>query len=187
MGVENTLTEEGFASLLRWLDSDGESAGRKYEVIRARLIRIFVGRGCHEAEALADLTIDRVTSKVPSLDGTYEGDPALFFYGVARNVYLEWLRRQGREVPIIREPVYSDETEDTQDIAYNCLERCLEKLSLNLREMIVEYYREEKSAKIEHRRQMAKNLGISAGALQIKTSRVRARLLDCVRECINAA
>jgi len=43
--------------LLGWLSTNEASAAEKYEKIRARLIRLFVGRGCYEAEMLADQTI----------------------------------------------------------------------------------------------------------------------------------
>jgi hypothetical protein len=53
MPANPSITQEGFELLLDWLDTKNESAGEKYEKIRGRLIRIFVGRGCHEAELLA--------------------------------------------------------------------------------------------------------------------------------------
>ena len=55
------LTQEDFDRLLRWLDANLEAAGKEYEAIRQRLIKIFARRGCSEAEDLADETINRVT------------------------------------------------------------------------------------------------------------------------------
>ena len=40
------LNQEAFDELLAWLNPDRERAGRKYEDIRQRLIRIFMHRGC---------------------------------------------------------------------------------------------------------------------------------------------
>ena len=59
-----SLTKEAFDSLLSWLDPDREWAGEKYEVIRARLIKVFAYRGCHTPEELADETINRVAKKI---------------------------------------------------------------------------------------------------------------------------
>jgi RNA polymerase sigma factor (sigma-70 family) len=184
MDPDKTVTEEKFRLLLKWLDADDGHAGRKYEAIRKRLITVFTGRGCHEAEHLADLTIDRVTLQVNKLNGNYEGDPALYFYGVARNIYLEWQRKQKpmREIAPT-DAAYSNEI-DEKEKEFHCLESCLEKLGSNVREMMIEYYRDEKQAKIARRKQLAASMGISTGALQIKTSRVRTQLLECVRKCM---
>jgi DNA-directed RNA polymerase specialized sigma24 family protein len=183
MAPDSTITQEAFTRLLDWLDPDPESAASKYESVRQRLIRLFVGRGCFEAEMLADLTIDRVARKVPELNGTYVGEPAAYFCGVAKNVYLEWLRKQKRSRVAPRDFHVTDEDDD-REAEFACLEKCLATLPVNLREMIVEYYRDEKRAKIERRKALAEKLGITIGALQIKTSRVRARLHACVHECL---
>ena len=62
------LSQEAFDALLKWLDSDREQAAMKYEDIRKRLIKIFTGRDCVEAEDLADETINRVVSKLDELE-----------------------------------------------------------------------------------------------------------------------
>ena len=62
------LSQEAFDALLKWLDSDREQAAMKYEEIRKRLIKIFTGRDCVEAEDLADETINRVVSKLDELE-----------------------------------------------------------------------------------------------------------------------
>ncbi len=178
-----SITQEAFKLLLTWLDRNEVSAAEKYEKIRGRLIRIFVGRGCYEAELLADRTIDRVTAKVPQISSDYVGDPAAYFYGVANKIHLEWLRTQKRE----REMTFVDNTaepEDEEGCEYSCLERCLESLPTNLRDLILEYYRDEKRAKINRRKSLAVKLGISIGALQIKASRIRSKLSSCVQECV---
>ena len=45
--------------------------------------------------------------------------------------------------------------------------------------LIVKYYREQKSAKIKTRQELAKSFGISAIAPQVKACRIRVRLKDC--------
>lgn len=179
---KNAVTQEGFDALLDWLDRNRETAGEKYEKIRQRLIRIFVGRGCCEAEELTDETINRVTLKMPQVVETYVGEPSLYFYGVANNIYREWLRNQKTvQTDKIQEAVLAD---DSVEIEFECLEKCLEKLPAEQRQLIVGYYRENKNAKIENRKELAKNLGISLGAMQTKTFRIRAGLQDCVRKCV---
>ncbi|HLL99971.1 MAG TPA: sigma-70 family RNA polymerase sigma factor [Pyrinomonadaceae bacterium] len=185
------MTEEKFNALLGWLDGNREAAGQKYEKIRQRLIRIFAGRGCFEAEELADETINRVMQKLPRLIDDYAGEPALYFYGVANNIYLEWLRKQkkNKTLPLTEMDNYrggkSSENElESTGIEYDCLEACLESLSESQRRLIVEYYREEKQARIKSRQRLAEKLEISASALQVKTHRIRARLHACLKNCL---
>ena len=92
--TEKVIDSENFGMLLSWLDPDRESAAQKYGRIRDRLVRIFVCRGCYEADELADETINRVTIKMPVIKDGYVGEPASYFFGVANKVHLEWLRKQ---------------------------------------------------------------------------------------------
>jgi len=87
-------SKETFEKLLRWLDPDRDRAGEKYENVRLRLIRIFTCRGCGDVEDLADETINVVASKVDWLIENYHGEPALFFYGVAKNIYHEQYKKK---------------------------------------------------------------------------------------------
>ncbi len=185
MAEENVITKENFEMLLVWLDSNRETAAQKYEKIRRRLIRVFIGRGCFEAEALADETFDRVTRKLPHLAENYAGEPSLYFYGVADNVHLEWIRNQNK-IKQLHLPK-TDESDRTQlEVEYECLETCLGELTAHDRRLIVDYYRREKSARIENRRRLAENLGISPNTLQVKASRIRAQLRECLRSCVAA-
>lgn len=182
---ENTVTQEKFDALLGWLDQNREAAGQKYEKIRGRLIRIFIGRGCFEAEELADETINRVALKLPQVFENYIGEPARYFYGVADKIHLEWLRKQTKlkKVQLTDQDNYSEPKAEAEN-EYECLENCLKLLPLVQRELIVGYYKEEKGAKILHRKELAKKMGISTSVLQIKTCRIRSGLQKCIRNCI---
>jgi DNA-directed RNA polymerase specialized sigma24 family protein len=50
--------------------------------------------------------------------------------------------------------------------------------------LVLQYYQEEKGAKIEHRRAMAERLGIPLNALRIRAHRIRVALRDCVSDCL---
>ena len=185
MTERRPITSEDFEILLSWLDFDPEAAALKYEKIRTRLIRLLIGRGCHEAEELADETINRVTIKAPQIRGTYVGDPALYFSGVAEKVHLEWLRKQKKAgfVELKETGRYDEEVEP--DHRYECFEKCLNALPEDLRRLIVEYYHGEKRAKIEHHRELAEKWGLSVNALQTKTCRIRAGLRKSVKKCMS--
>jgi len=179
MSKEWVLTQEAFDRLLSWLDPNRDEAGKKYEAIRSRLVKIFACRGCNEAEELADETINRVTAKVGAIEETYVGDPALYFYGVAHKVHLEYLRK--RPIPQAFATVTpSDNTEQE----YECLERCIQQLPSNQRKLVLEYYQENKRAKIDHRKELARKMGIALNALRIRAHRVRLILQQCVQNCL---
>jgi DNA-directed RNA polymerase specialized sigma24 family protein len=179
MSQENTLTQAAFDSLLNWLDAeDREEAGKKYEAIRRRLITIFTCRGRRDAEELADETITRVTLKAQEVAKEYVGDPALYFYGVAQKIYLEALRKRQAVAP--PPPADSENVEKEHE----CLERCMEELSPDSRELVLDYYRDEKRARIERRRKLAEKMGIAQNALRIRAHRIRASLQQCVERCL---
>src|SRR5690348_618571 len=92
-------------AFLAWLGQNEATGARKYEEVRQKLIVLFRCRGCSAAEDLADETIDRTARAVAKPGFSCPGDPILFFRGVARNVYLEWLRRERRnpQEPMVHE------------------------------------------------------------------------------------
>jgi RNA polymerase sigma factor (sigma-70 family) len=178
--------EDQFEGLLAWLDPDREKAGKKYEEIRQSLINIFSWRGCHDAEDLADEAITRVTNKVGEVAKDYSGDPALYFYGVAKKMIWEIVRRQRTPtVPVedLKEVVAADESVQFEDSYYDCLEHCLAQLSAAERELILRYYQQEKP-KIRYRRELARRLGMAPNNLRVKVHRIRAVLHSCLQRCL---
>ena len=182
MPKRRLVDKDSFDRLLVWLHTDRELAAQKYEEIRRRLITIFTYRGCAEAEDLADETFDRVTGKVCEVAGTYVGDPALYFYGVAHNVHLEYMRGQFRRPSPPPPPTGGEEEEEEPE--YECLEQCMQRLASGDRELVLQYYQEDKRAKIEHRKQLAARLGIAINALRIRAFKIRQALQRCVQECV---
>jgi DNA-directed RNA polymerase specialized sigma24 family protein len=177
------LTQESFDNLLAWLDPNRDRAGDKYEEIRRRLIKIFTCRGCVEAESLADETINRVIRKLREIVETYTGDQALYFYGVAHKVHLEYLRRKPEPEPPPQPPTSIEPSEEV-DQELDCLEQCIQRLTQANRELVLQYYQEEKQAKIDHRKVLADQLGIALNALRIRAYRIRTTLQQCVEQCV---
>lgn len=177
----------GLDLLLGWLDPDTDVAAERYVVIRRRLVKVFAGRGCYEADELADRTIDRVAIKLPDIIETYSGDPVHYFLGIARNVFREWLRNQNRVGEADLDHARAPDPEPGDDPAFACLDECLGKFHERQRTMIIGYYQDDKRAKIELRRVMAESMGITPTALQIRVHRIRKILRRCVEECVDAA
>jgi DNA-directed RNA polymerase specialized sigma24 family protein len=182
------LTQEALDKLLDWLDPDREQAGKKYEAIRLRLIKFFVCRGSLDADNLADETINRVTAKVDEVAADYVGAPARYFYAVAANVHLESLRKTRQDptpvaltADMISVPPGGVQSSEP---VYRCLERCVESLSPESKELVERYYQLEKKAKIDERKLLAEELGIGLNALRIRAHRIRLALRSCVRKCM---
>ena len=185
MNHDRSVTQASFDFLLAWLDPDRERAAGKYELIRRRLIKLFTCRGRHDAEELADETINRVTLKAPKLAAGYVGDPSLYFYGVAQKVFLESLRRKPPQAPAPLPPDPA-ETEEAE-LEDRCLERCMGELAPGSRELLLEYYGDDGRAKIDHRKELAAKLGVAQNALRIRVHRQRMSLQECLRRCLAGA
>jgi DNA-directed RNA polymerase specialized sigma24 family protein len=176
------LTQDLFDELLLWLNSDRELAGQEYEDIQRRLIKLFTCRNCHDPEDLADETINRVANKVKEIKDTFVGPRAPYFFAVANRVYKEYLRRK---LPPLPPPPATNSDEKERD--YACLEQCMEQQTPANRKLVLEYYRGEKKAKIDHRKRLAEQLEIALNALRIRAHRIRASLQECVEMCISQA
>jgi RNA polymerase sigma factor (sigma-70 family) len=147
------------------------------------LVRIFVSKGFSDAEDLGDTVINRVMKKLPEIRDTYVGEPVRYFHGVARNIIRETLRR--REIATEAVPSFSDEVESHSD-EYDCLVKCLRFVTRDKRELILDYHIYDGRDKVVHHRHMAKELGISEGALRGRAHHLRGSLEKCIRQCLEA-
>jgi DNA-directed RNA polymerase specialized sigma24 family protein len=170
-----------FDLLLAWLDPNREQAGRRYEEIRRRLIKIFARRGCSEAEDLTDETLRRVELNVHEVAPGWVNDPALYFYAVARNVRREYLRRESRKsLPPPPDP--DTEQAEREDA---CLERCMKRLFTGDEcSLVLQYHQGQGRAKIEGRQELGQQHGLGTNALRIRIHRLLKRLRPCVLDCI---
>lgn len=181
MNKNSVITQVAFDKMLSWLDADREQAGKKYEKIRRRLIEIFASRGCQEAEDLADEAINRVTRKSQDVAEGYVGDPAYYFYAVAKKILLEyWKVKPLTEAPPPPEPIPADEIEREHE----CLEQCLGHLPEQDRERILQYYNQEQRVKIAQRKELSRRLGIGPNALRIRIHRIKLALKECLEDCL---
>jgi DNA-directed RNA polymerase specialized sigma24 family protein len=65
-----------------------------------------------------------------------------------------------------------------------CLNSCLQSLSSEKRALILAYYAKEKQAKIDHRTELAQQLGTSVETLRVRAHRIRATLEECILRCL---
>lgn len=189
MPQKSDMPPERFEELLAWLNSDRELAGRVYEEIRRDLIRIFGWNRCTDPEGMADETFDRAEKKASHLRDTFQGNPKLFFYRVANNLIKEHQKKAKSYVPIEEVELAGNAPpeldEETTDLREECLHDCLRRLSPDKRDLIVTYYAKEKQAKINHRSDIARQLGVSIETLRVRMCRIRHTLEECIERCLD--
>lgn len=179
------INQEGFDRFLACLDADREKAGQEYERIRGRLLLYFQCRNVTQAEDGADEAMNRVIDKLNA--GEEIRDPVQYVFGIARMVLLEITRQQARHQEIEDTTLVSTpEDEDNEELNARlvCLRRCLQKLTPEQRDLITQYYEEEKRAKINLRQQLAERFGIDLNTLRVRACRVRDGLKGCVQKCV---
>jgi RNA polymerase sigma factor (sigma-70 family) len=188
MARDSALPPENFEEILAWLNSDRDVAASMYLQLRDDLTKIFTMNRCSDPEWLTDETLDRVGKKVVVLRQTYEGDPRLYFYGVARNLIKEDLKKVKTQASLedIEHRAQDIEfKEETADLREECLQTCLEELSAEKRDLILNYYAKEKQAKIDHRAELAKRLNTSVETLRVRVHRIRNSLEKCIEQCLD--
>ena len=188
MARDSAVPTENFEEILAWLDPDREVAATMYVQLRHDLAKIFTFRGCTDPEGLTDEVFDRVAKKILEVRPTYVGDPRLYFRAVANNLIKEDLKRAKTQVsleePELREPTTTESDEGNAEDMEECLRSCLQKFSTENRKLIVNYYAKEKQAKIDHRSELAQQLGISVETLRVKVYRIRVSLQGCIERCL---
>ena len=186
-----TLTQDAFERLLAAFDADRDCAGQRYESTRLKLIEFFEARGSNSPAEHADETINRVARRLD--EGERPQNLNAYFYGVARLLLKEAFRGLGKEpiaLDLAPAPPFGTDDEEherrrlQEERRLECFEVCLRKLSNVSRELIVEYYREEKGFKIEQRKLQADTLNLSLNALRLRACRIRTALCDCINTCM---
>lgn len=196
MREEHALTPLAFNRLLQWLDDGNDTQGEAYLEMRRRLVSYFDRRNRPAPDELADDTLNRVARTLEETGTIGIKPPARYCYVVARFVLLEDLRRREHTHARLGDPVGQtsapapdvtteepDEGAGLQEQRLECLERCLQNLKPEQRELIIEYYRDTRREKIERRRELAARLGITMNALAVRACRIRDLLEQCVADC----
>jgi DNA-directed RNA polymerase specialized sigma24 family protein len=182
---EWALTEEAFAKFLAELDPDPQRAGEKYESLRLMLVKFFDWRGAHFPEECADETFNRIARKIDS--GEIIRDLTSYCHGIARLVFLETLKQPDQkkvsldELTMLASPGVEAEE---KNVRQRCFEECLGELPAESRQLILEYYKDEKRGKIDNRLALAERLDIPLNALRSRAQRVRNKLEQCVNRCL---
>jgi RNA polymerase sigma factor (sigma-70 family) len=194
--TDNRLTAASFDSLLTILGPDRESAARAYLDLRLALFTYFATRDVANPDEMADETINRVARRLSEGERITTGNPANYFYGVARNVWRESLAKGNVLIPLSDENsagvaqdttpydlLLSAQERIESEIRHECLEKCLGSLAPEDRELIISYHQFSGGKKIENRKNLAERFGLSNNALRQKVARLKSRLGECVIIC----
>jgi DNA-directed RNA polymerase specialized sigma24 family protein len=186
------MSEPAFAALLDWLGRDGAEAGPSFASLRQRLVRLFAFWGSSGAEEAADETLARVASRLAGGESIRAESRFAYLRGVARFVFLEELRKRGREQTALRqlaesgsEPQGPQEPNSVADPRSACLDKCLAALDPDTRDLVVSYYQGHERERIERREQLAARLRIGVGPLRSRMLRIRDRLRTCLEQCLS--
>jgi DNA-directed RNA polymerase specialized sigma24 family protein len=174
------VTRENFEIFLRWLSPDQEKIGEEYEKLRFRLITFFASRRSFYSEELADEVINRIVILVGK--EVIENKTA-YIYGVARNVYLESLRKEKIHVNIDDMSLAAEAPVET-DFSNQCLDKCLRELTSKRRDLILGYFSRQKSEKIALHKKTSVEMDISQTALRMRVLRIKQQLAVCVKDCM---
>lgn len=185
------ISQAALARLLEWLDEGTDSGGERFLEMRRRLVSYFDRKNCLEADDLADETLNRIARRLEE-EATIESEtPAKYCYIVARFVFMEHLRAANKasslaaEFEVRRAAPASAEDADQKEKMLDCLEGCTGKLESGHREIIRRYYIGEERVKIQNRRALAGEMGITMKALCIRACRIRDKLEACVKHCMD--
>ncbi len=180
---EQTYTPEGLRAFLDWLANGATNREEIYESARRRLIIFFSGRKCLDPESLADQTLDCAMRKLADIPA--EAGPMAYLIGIAKNIYRDELRAmQKAEVLRSAQATISTQPQSELERSHTCLEDCLAKLPADERKLVLGYYSESKQAKIDRRKQLAEQFGLSLNALRNRVFRLNQRLAICVTACL---
>jgi DNA-directed RNA polymerase specialized sigma24 family protein len=179
------LTRDSLEKLLIRLDHDRERAAEKYETLRLGLVRFFEWRGCAFPEDHADEAIDRVAGKI--VQGEEIRNIHSYTTGVARFVFMEIVKDREKQQAALRQlpsnPVAKEPPDE--DGRMECVRSCLRSLPPESSQLLMAYYQDETRNRIELRKRLARQLGISPHTLRMRLQRLRAKLEECVVDCVS--
>lgn len=180
--------DQAFAALLRHLDSDQNRAARAYERLRLRLIQFLRLHVPRDAEATADIALDRLARR---LTDTRIDDITGYVLGIARLLVREVQARDARQARVLQDPTLAPEEDPLAGVeeaadeeeALRALSACMKAEGAEGSRLIVAYYGGgDGTARIRIRRELAHSLGLSLNALRNRALRLRTALERCVRE-----
>jgi DNA-directed RNA polymerase specialized sigma24 family protein len=179
------LTKGALDAFLARLDANRQRAAERYGEIHRQLMSFFSSRGVIDPDHWVDLTLDRAIRKSWE-EGSEIRDVFRYIWGIARRARIEALRGKLLNVGLESAPELlsvSPEPDSTEldfvtrlDWFHGC-----RGLSSEDRRLVIAWYSRSGTPKADYKRQLAREAGISVGALRVRAFRLRERI-RCMAE-----
>ncbi len=180
------LGHASFEGLLRKLSPDRDQAAAEYELLRFRLTKFFQWRSTENPDEFADLTLDRLARRLEA--GEHIEPLYSYCCGIARMLLLEARRTNERRAEALRvleaSSPHASVPHSNETLPLDALSKCLARLPLESRNLVLDYYQGEKQPLIERRKALAERLGIPINALRLRVNRIRMQLEKCVSQSL---
>ena len=137
-------------------------------------------------EELADATLERVLEKL--CEGAKVTDLGRYSFGVAKNIFFEYLRSKRATLTFIdehkyqSEPINDEATAVMRERQLACLEECMKRLKERDRKMLLDYYQFKGRPKLDQRKKMAAEMNITREVLALRIFHLKQKLKKCVSE-----
>lgn len=156
-------------------------AGIEYAGLHRLVTAFFVGWKCGvDAEALADVTLDRLAKRVNG--GESVRNFTSYSFNIADKVYKEYCRDREKLRAALRDLKYLtpnvEEPQEEVDVRRECQKSCVKTLSASEHQLVVDYYLTGKDRGV-----LAAELGIPLATLRTKIHRLNLRLERCAEDC----
>jgi hypothetical protein len=190
---DQVTSHDAVKRLLGLLDAEPELARRKYASIRNKLANLFRWRGCPAPEEYAARTIEGAAREL--LDGgrSQLQNPYLYFHRVAISVSNalkgNWAETQSPTTGKAGSGSKVDfsgtrKAESREQLRLECLRECLTALSPESRELITKYHQPDTIDVKEARKELARSLSMTPGALRTRAFNIRSSLVKSVNNCL---
>jgi DNA-directed RNA polymerase specialized sigma24 family protein len=192
------LSEAAFKLLLDWLDPDPQRAAEEYEKLHRDLVD-YLSRRSHQIspEVLADATFDRIAQKLEKGAALPTGAHKAYCRGVARLLLLEFMRRpenvfgaeeiesQKLSWQLFKQSLEEEKAHGWSERMSECLHECLRQMKPKDRELLLLYYGGDgEPARQRNRQKLAAKLKLSYSNLRTRASRLRAKVEQRVKRCL---
>jgi RNA polymerase sigma factor (sigma-70 family) len=154
-------------------------ANDEYARLRRRLIMFFERRGCVAPDNLADDCFARLAASTKS--GWRPDNLRTYLFGIAGNVYLEYMRSPGRSWEELPENVARDSDSPAAEDSRWIARAVIDTLSPEERELMEAHYLDKLSWK-----KLADGFGLTDAGMRVKVMRLRNRLLEDYGDQLNS-